>query len=103
MEFAYSKHNRTFVNNLKPHNLQASEAMAKNDISGFIKLTNAIKVKALKTLDDVVMTFNTESATSETHCLLISLKLDFQSFLIVSPPFESGEYASVFFSLNFVL
>ena len=43
MEFHYSKHHRTYVNNLNTLNMQAAEAMAKNDINGYIKLANAIK------------------------------------------------------------
>ena len=43
MEFHYSKHHRTYVNNLNTLNQQAAEAMAKNDIAGYIKLANAIK------------------------------------------------------------
>ena len=43
MEFHYGKHHRAYVNNLNTLNVQAAEAMDKNDIGGYIKLANAIK------------------------------------------------------------
>ena len=43
MEFHYGKHHRTYVNNLNQLNLQAAEAMEKNDIASYIKLANSIK------------------------------------------------------------
>ena len=43
LEFHYSKHHRTYVNNLNTLNQQAAEAMAKNDIAGYLKLASSIK------------------------------------------------------------
>ena len=43
MEFHYGKHHRAYVNNLNALNVQAAEAMDKNDIATYIKLANSIK------------------------------------------------------------
>ena len=43
MDFHYNKHHKTYVANLNKFTEQAEQALAKDDIKSFVKLTNLIK------------------------------------------------------------